>query len=91
METHEELPYSLVIGSLLVVLVMSFVVTRVLTGTCRSYLISNNLCFIKSSTSAYYVYTIVDTSTAQFDFDLPLLNLEIKFNANYAGRFFDRL
>lgn len=86
METHEELPYSLVIGSLLMVLVMSFVVTRVLTGTCRSYLISNNLCFIKT-----YVYTIVDTSTAQFDFDLPLLNLEIKFNANYAGRFFDRL
>lgn len=38
-----------------------------------------------------YVYTIVDTSTAQFDFDLPLLNLEIKFDANYAGRFFDRL
>lgn len=44
METHEELPYSLVIGSLLMVLVMSFVVTRVLTGTCRSNLISNKFC-----------------------------------------------
>lgn len=72
METHEELPYSLVIGSLLMVLVMSFVVTRVLTGTCRSYLISNNLCLL-SLVPVTYVYTIVDTSTAQFDFDPSLI------------------
>ena len=35
METHEEFPHNLLIGSLVMVLLLSFVVSRVLTGTCE--------------------------------------------------------
>lgn len=36
MESPDELPYTLLIGSVVMVLMMSFIVTRVLTGTCMS-------------------------------------------------------